>query len=90
VPEAKPALFSFNHPLGACPACKGFGRIISIDPTLAIPDTSKSIEGGVVKPWQTGMGSECQQDMMRKVDRSSQKTNWHHRFIPTLKEWGTT
>ena len=67
VPEAKPALFSFNHPLGACPACKGFGRIISIDPTLAIPDTSKSIEGGVVKPWQTGMGSECQQDMMRKV-----------------------
>ena len=66
-PEAKPALFSFNHPLGACPACKGFGRIISIDPTLAIPDTSKSIEGGVVKPWQTGMGVECQQDMMRKV-----------------------
>ena len=66
-PEAKPALFSFNHPLGACPACKGFGRIISIDPTLAIPDTSKSLEGGVVKPWQTGMGVECQQDMMRKV-----------------------
>ena len=66
-PEAKPALFSFNHPLGACPACKGFGRIISIDPTLAIPDTSKSIEGGVVKPWQTGMGMECQNDMMRKV-----------------------
>ena len=67
VPEARPALFSFNHPLGACPACKGFGRIISIDPTLAIPDTSKSIEGGVVKPWQTGMGVECQQDMMRKA-----------------------
>ena len=66
-PEAKPALFSFNHPLGACPACKGFGRIISIDPTLAIPDTSKSLEGGVVKPWQTGMGMECQNDMMRKV-----------------------
>ena len=66
-PEAGPALFSFNHPLGACPACKGFGRIISIDPTLAIPDPSKSIEGGVVKPWQSGMGVECQQDMMRKA-----------------------
>ena len=66
-PEAGPALFSFNHPLGACPACKGFGRIISIDPTLAVPDPSKSIEGGVVKPWQTGMGVECQQDMMRKA-----------------------
>jgi len=30
-PEPSPALFSFNHPVGACPTCRGFGRIISID-----------------------------------------------------------
>ena len=42
-PESTPALFSFNHPVGACPACKGFGRIISIDYNLAIPDRSKKI-----------------------------------------------
>ncbi len=63
--EPTPALFSFNHPVGACPACKGFGRVISIDPDLALPDRSKSLSQGVVKPWQTESGAECQADMMR-------------------------
>jgi excinuclease ABC subunit A len=36
--EPTPALFSFNHPVGACPTCRGFGRVISIDYNLAIPD----------------------------------------------------
>ena len=39
--EPTPALFSFNHPVGACPACKGFGRVISIDYDLVIPDRSR-------------------------------------------------
>ena len=63
--EASPALFSFNHPLGACAACKGFGRIITIDYDLAIPDRSKTLAGGAVKPWQTGQGAECQDDMVK-------------------------
>jgi len=62
--EPSPPLFSFNHPLGACPACRGFGRIISINYQLALPDPSKSLADGVVKPWQTGQGQECQKDMM--------------------------
>ncbi len=62
--EPSPALFSFNHPLGACPACRGFGRIISIDYDLAIPDRSKSLAGGCVKPWRVGHGLESQQDLM--------------------------
>src|ERR1051326_8334107 len=48
------ALFSFNHPVGACPACRGFGRIITIDYNLALPDRSKTLAEGAVKPWQTG------------------------------------
>jgi excinuclease ABC subunit A len=60
-----PALFSFNHPLGACPACKGFGRIITIDYNLALPDRSKTLAGGAVKPWQSGMSADCQRDMMK-------------------------
>ena len=35
---ASPALFSFNSPLGACPKCRGFGRVIDIDYRLAVPD----------------------------------------------------
>ncbi len=60
-----PALFSFNHPLGACPACKGFGRIISIDYLRAIPDRRKTLREGAVKPWQSGMSAECQRDLLR-------------------------
>ncbi len=64
-PEPTPALFSFNNPVGACPACKGFGRIITIDPDLALPDRSKTLAEGVVKPWQSGMSAECQADLLR-------------------------
>jgi excinuclease ABC subunit A len=63
--EPSPALFSFNHPVGACPACRGFGRMISIDYNLALPDRSKTLGEGVVKPWQTGTGAECQTDLRR-------------------------
>lgn len=63
--EPSPALFSFNHPVGACPACRGFGRIITIDFQRAIPDRSLALARGAVKPWQTGQGAESQRDLTR-------------------------
>jgi len=60
-----PGLFSFNHPQGACPTCRGFGRTITIDLERALPDRSLSIKGGVVKPFQTENGMECQRDLLR-------------------------
>jgi excinuclease ABC subunit A len=60
-----PGLFSFNHPLGACPKCRGFGRTIAIDLERAIPDRSLSIKRGVVKPFQTENGKQCQRDLLR-------------------------
>jgi excinuclease ABC subunit A len=63
--EPSPALFSFNHPTGACPKCRGFGRVITIDYNAAIPDRAKTLAGGVVKPWQTKTGAECQADMQK-------------------------
>jgi excinuclease ABC subunit A len=59
------ALFSFNHPLGACPTCRGFGRTISIDYNLALPDRTRTLAEGVVKPWLSGHGVECQEDLMK-------------------------
>ncbi len=44
-------LFSYNSPLGACPACKGFGRIIGIDWDKVIPDGRKTIQQGAIRPW---------------------------------------
>lgn len=60
-----PALFSFNHPVGACPTCRGFGRTITIEYKLAIPDPSLTLAQGVVKPWQSGVSAECQRDLMQ-------------------------
>ncbi|HEV7135679.1 MAG TPA: excinuclease ABC subunit UvrA, partial [Steroidobacteraceae bacterium] len=61
--EPVPSLFSFNSPLGACAGCRGFGRTIGIDYGLVVPDETKSLRGGAVKPWQTKSYAECQQDL---------------------------
>lgn len=49
--EPTPNLFSFNSPLGACPTCQGFGRVITMDWDRVIPDTRKSLEDGAIEPW---------------------------------------
>jgi excinuclease ABC subunit A len=49
--KPKPALFSFNHPLGACPTCKGFGNTLRYDEELIIPHKSKSLATGAIEPW---------------------------------------
>jgi excinuclease ABC subunit A len=47
----QPISFSFNHPLGACKECNGFGNILRIDEDLVIPDKTLSLEQGAVEPW---------------------------------------
>ncbi|MGE5299622.1 MAG: excinuclease ABC subunit UvrA [Acidobacteriota bacterium] len=44
-------LFSFNHPVGACPVCKGFGNTLLYDEDLIIPDKSLALAKGAVDPW---------------------------------------
>ena len=62
---ASPSLFSFNSPIGACPECRGFGRIIEINDQLIIPDTSLSIDGGAIRAFQGGVYSESLRDLQR-------------------------
>lgn len=83
--EPTPALFSFNHPVGACPVCKGFGRVISIDYDLAIPDRSKTLAEGVVKPWQTGHGLDSQRDLLRMCRHFEVPTDVPFEKLP--KKW---
>ncbi|MEO8617033.1 MAG: excinuclease ABC subunit UvrA, partial [Luteolibacter sp.] len=73
-----PALFSFNSPLGACPKCRGFGRVIGIDLEKAVPDPSLSIAKGAIKPFLGERGGECQQDLIR---------NCRERGIDTKTAW---
>ena len=50
--EPSDQLFSFNNPVGACPECEGFGRIIGIDEHLVIPDSTLSVYDGAVVCWR--------------------------------------
>ncbi len=45
-------LFSFNNPLGACPRCEGYGKIVGIDENLVVPDKSKSIYDNAIACWR--------------------------------------
>lgn len=59
-----PGLFNFNHPLGACPTCRGFGRTIGIDLEKALPDPSLSLQRGAVVAFQGKNYQECQHDLL--------------------------
>jgi excinuclease ABC subunit A len=65
----RPILFSFNHPLGACPACKGFGNILRYDPTLVIPDHTKSLAQGAIEPWSKPGTGWWQKQMLLAIKR---------------------
>ncbi len=49
--KPQPLLFSFNHPLGACPECKGFGNTLEYSEECIVPDKDLSLEQGAIEPW---------------------------------------
>jgi excinuclease ABC subunit A len=62
--DPAPHIFSFNSPLGACPACRGFGRTIGVDMDAVIPDPRKSIREGAIKPFNTPSYREALRDTL--------------------------
>jgi excinuclease ABC subunit A len=54
-PELSPQSFSFNSPLGMCPACHGLGTRVDVDPELVVPDKQLSIRQGAIAPWAGAM-----------------------------------
>lgn len=49
--KPSPLLFSFNHPVGACPQCRGFGNILQYDEDLIVPNKQLSLSQGAIEPW---------------------------------------
>ncbi len=49
--EPTAALFSWNSPLGACPTCQGFGRVMTIDRDKVVPDAGKTLRNHAVVPF---------------------------------------
>lgn len=50
--EPNDQMFSFNSPIGACPQCEGFGKVIGIDEHLVIPNRALSVYDGAVVCWR--------------------------------------
>jgi excinuclease ABC subunit A len=66
----QPLLFSFNHPLGACSECKGFGNILKYDEALVVPDRTLSLSGGAVEPWTHPSGKWYQRELLKAAKRA--------------------
>ena len=62
-------LFSFNHPLGACPECKGFGNVLRYDEALVVPDPTRSLAGGAVEPWSHPSGRWYQKQLLKAAKK---------------------
>ena len=62
-------LFSFNSPIGACPRCEGFGRVIGIDEHLVIPNSALSVYDGAVMCWRGDKMGEWKNEFCRQAAR---------------------
>ncbi|HXX74696.1 MAG TPA: excinuclease ABC subunit UvrA [Nitrospiraceae bacterium] len=78
----RPILFSFNHPLGACPECKGFGNILRYDHALVIPDHAKSLAQGAIEPWSKAGTDWWQKQMLLAVKRQGIDTTIPFKELP--------
>ncbi len=64
-------LFSFNSPLGACPECEGFGRIVGIDEKLVIPNSGLSVYDGCVQCWHGEKMGMWKTEFCRRAEKDN-------------------
>ncbi len=69
--EPNENMFSFNSPVGACPECQGFGKIMGIDEKLVIPNTTLSVYDGCVVCWHGEKMSEWKNEFCRKAAKDN-------------------
>ena len=86
--EPIPSLFSFNSAVGACEACRGFGRVIGVDWGLVIPNDKLTLRTGAIKPVQTPAWKEIQDDLMRHAEAEGipRDTAWA-KLTDAQKSW---
>ncbi len=65
--EPSDLMFNFNSPIGACPKCEGFGKVIGIDENLVIPDKSLSVQEECVQCWKGEKMSEWRKDFVHNA-----------------------
>lgn len=61
--------FSYNSPLGACPVCGGYGKILGIDESLVIPNPTLSVYEGAVACWRGDVMGYCRDRLVENAYR---------------------
>ncbi|WP_439113073.1 excinuclease ABC subunit UvrA [Hydrogenophaga sp.] len=89
--DPAPSMFSFNSAVGACDACRGFGRVIGVDYGLVIPNDKLTLRGGAIKVFQTPAWKEAQDDLMRHAEAAGipRDTPWN-KLTPEQQHWVKT
>ncbi len=77
-PPLNSRLFSFNSPLGACPHCKGFGNILSLDPSKVIPNPKLTLAENALHPFGMPSSAEDKRDLISYCKKTK---------IPTTVPW---
>ncbi|MHB9056016.1 MAG: excinuclease ABC subunit UvrA [Paludibacteraceae bacterium] len=62
-------MFSFNNPLGACPTCEGFGKVIGIDEDLVVPNKSLSVYEDAIVCWRGEVMSEWKKALIHNAEK---------------------
>lgn len=67
--EPTDQMFSFNSPIGACPMCEGFGKVMGIDEHLVVPDRSLSVYEGAIVCWRGEKMGEWKEELIHNADK---------------------
>jgi excinuclease ABC subunit A len=78
-PPPTPGLFSYQSPVGACSACRGFGRVLGIDWGKVTPDDQATLEDGAIRPWRGAKTAWERKALAKFCER---------RGIPMNRPWG--
>ncbi|MDD3356511.1 MAG: excinuclease ABC subunit A, partial [Dysgonamonadaceae bacterium] len=65
--EPSDLMFSFNSPVGACPKCEGFGKVMGIDENLVVPDKSLSVYESAIACWRGEKMGEWRKEFIDKA-----------------------
>ena len=69
IEEIEPRLFSFNAPQGACSECDGLGVEKYFDEYKIVPDETRSISDGAIKPWETKVFGYQKKYFVETIDK---------------------
>lgn len=82
VAKPQPLLFSFNHPLGACPECKGFGNTLNYSEDSIVPDNDLTLEEGAIDPWKKPSYTWWYEQFAKKAKKAGISLNTPYKDLP--------